>query len=234
MGQLVIIFLVFLSSCAGVLSRRSVIHDTRYISDYFVPGEDFEVIPGDKGFYKDSPINNLRKNQLAGKSMEQRSEYNALVKELRDKENKLTSSEYRYYSSVRPHLETVSEKIYYLNLSAYDKQNYISAKKTGQLKLMPGYAATYRGSNKLADKKNRKISSSRPTFPINVADSSRENLNIGLGMTKEDIYRRWGRPNSIDIAGDPRYQNERWSFYRNGKVQQVFFYGGYVEGWKLD
>ena len=58
--------------------------------------------------------------------------------------------------------------------------------------------------------------------------------DISMGMSKDNIIGRWGQPSRVDIAGNPINQNERWSYYESGKVRQVFFEAGKVEGWSIE
>ena len=55
-----------------------------------------------------------------------------------------------------------------------------------------------------------------------------------LGMDKKEVVEVWGKPARVEIAGNPKNQNERWSFVEDGNVRQVYFEGGRVQGWALD
>ena len=52
-------------------------------------------------------------------------------------------------------------------------------------------------------------------------------------MSKTEVQRIWGSPSRVDVAGNPKMENERWSFYHNGRVKTVFFESGRVEGWEI-
>ena len=41
----------------------------------------------------------------------------------------------------------------------------------------------------------------------------------------------WGRPDRMDVAGDPKFQNERWAYQRDGVTNYIYFENGRVEGW---
>ena len=62
----------------------------------------------------------------------------------------------------------------------------------------------------------------------------KDNNELLLGMDKKTVMKKWGRPTRIDVAGNPTNENERWSFYYNGKVRQVYFEKGVVNGWVID
>ncbi len=78
--------------------------------------------------------------------------------------------------------------------------------------------------------------------PENISDEFQEvieNHDIALGMSKELVRKSWGDPESIDVAGNPVYQNERWNYkayvtdtsgYKK-ENRLVYFEGGYVVGW---
>lgn len=62
---------------------------------------------------------------------------------------------------------------------------------------------------------------------------------IALGMTKEMVKQSWGEPDNIEYAGNPIYQNEKWSYKTtspslNGYVHEnrvIFFESGRIAGW---
>jgi hypothetical protein len=53
-------------------------------------------------------------------------------------------------------------------------------------------------------------------------------------MQKSTVISSWGRPVKVEIAGDPRNENEKWSFSENGKMRHVYFESGVVQGWTVD
>ena len=55
--------------------------------------------------------------------------------------------------------------------------------------------------------------------------------DVTLGMRKDDVMRNWGRPDRMDVAGDPRLENERWAYRREGYTSYIYFESGRVEGW---
>lgn len=66
-----------------------------------------------------------------------------------------------------------------------------------------------------------------------------EEKDISLGMTQELVRRSWGKPDAIEVAGNPLYRNERWIYqgYQASsegyelQSRRVYFEGGRVVGW---
>ena len=50
-------------------------------------------------------------------------------------------------------------------------------------------------------------------------------------MSKQEVMSRWGRPDYVEVAGNPRLENEKWTFLINGKQGHVYFENGQVQGW---
>jgi hypothetical protein len=84
----------------------------------------------------------------------------------------------------------------------------------------------------------RKISgSATPHSPQ--AQAIIDQNDIAIGMTKQAVRDSWGEPESVDVAGNPLYGNERWLYkeqttstdgYRTEK-RLVYFEAGRVAGW---
>ncbi len=64
--------------------------------------------------------------------------------------------------------------------------------------------------------------------------------DVAVGMTKQAVRDSWGPPDSVEVAGNPMYGNEKWMYteqtastegYRNEK-RAIVFEGGRVVGWE--
>ena len=55
-----------------------------------------------------------------------------------------------------------------------------------------------------------------------------------VGMAKSSVMETWGRPHKVDVAGGRRGESERWTFYRRGHLNYVYFNKKGVEGWVLE
>ena len=117
------------------------------------------------------------------------------------------------YNEVQTQFEGPSEKIYYLSLSPSERREYLDVKR---IDYGPRSYGSYRSPS-------RGLASLAPIY--------RETLQ--LGMTKDQVVSTWGRPARVEVAGNPRNENERWAFYDNGRVKYVYFEGGAVQGWNV-
>ena len=54
-----------------------------------------------------------------------------------------------------------------------------------------------------------------------------------VGMTKGAVRRSWGPPIRVEFAGNPRQENEKWTFYHGKSRKNVFFESGIVQGWEF-
>jgi hypothetical protein len=204
--------LVISSSCSQLLTNRSFIDEMEHETDSFwVAGRDFDTTSGDSGKQYRTREEVMQRTPLDGATREEVERKRSVQGELNKKLNALTDEQYTQYQSVREYLENDSEKIYYLNLSQYEREAYVQSKMF----------SVYR------DNIRRPASHS---FGYKTARSPR----VAVGMRKSDVMRSWGRPAQVDVAGDPKYENERWSFYDNGQMKQVYFENGKVSGWVLE
>lgn len=55
---------------------------------------------------------------------------------------------------------------------------------------------------------------------------------INLGMSKNEVVSAFGRPQRVEIAGNPSYENERWLYAGHGNQQYIYFESGKVGGWE--
>jgi hypothetical protein len=59
-----------------------------------------------------------------------------------------------------------------------------------------------------------------------------QSSQVGMGMTKDQVLGSYGKPQRIEIAGNPSYENERWQYVINGASKYIYFEAGRVEGWE--
>lgn len=144
----------------------------------------------------------------------------SIKRELQAKEMAMSPQEYQEYSQYGEHFKTPSEKIYFLNLTPSERDEYLESRRIAPIVSSKGRVpASIPSDSDIA-------SYYRPT--------QRNLPELYIGMQKRDVLEKWGRPSRIDVAGDPRYENERWAFYENGKIKNVYFESGKVQGWELD
>lgn len=178
---------------------------------FFVAGKDFPMVPGDSGkAYRDrSEI----KKRTPSSDFEKANTRNksSIKNELVSKEDKLSADEYRQYKEHEEYFQNESEKIYYLSLPLADRLHYLTSKR----RVIMGTSA----------KGNR----------IDYYDTKNDfNRAVYVGMDKNSVIRTWGRPERVEVAGDPRHENERWTFYDAGRVQFIYFESGRVQGWSIE
>jgi hypothetical protein len=197
------------TGCSMLLSERRFIQEMDHDTDgFFVAGKDFHVTSGDDGFSGRSLSQIYERTPASSRDKQQFQHDVGLEKELYDLEKNekgMTGALYEQYGNF---INTTSEKIYFLKLKSYEeREQYLYS---------------------LGLIKNTYIAHPQE---IKTAVNSRE---IILGMSKSDVMSAWGRPSRVDVAGNPRQENERWSFYKNGQLKQVYFESGRVEGWDIE
>lgn len=134
-------------------------------------------------------------------------------------------------SELENRLETNAERDQYYNYQTYfksekDRMNFLSLTT---MKERDDYMKSRVFNSKPAEIKEEYI-------------SLIENRDIAVGMTKNEIKESWGEPHQVSHAGDPIYENERWSYDRrlktaNGyedETRHVIFEAGRVAGWKTN
>ena len=235
MTKLLILSLVMLfSSCAALWPERSFIDEMdNQVDDFFVAGKDFKTTPGDTGRAHRSSREISMRTPASAKDAEKNLFASSMKRELFSKEKKLTPSEYNFYADSMPLLETDTEKIYFLDLTPGERKEYINL-KNGE-----GMREEYsrRGRSISSHKKKRASRRRSPKYqnPYQFITSARSyDRDIFMGMGKGQVEKVWGRPSRIDVAGDPKYQNERWTFHKNGRAKYVYFERGEVNGWVQD
>ena len=201
-----------LTGCAGMLANRSFIDEMdRDTDSFWVAGEDFNVTAGDNGRAYRTREEIRDRTPQDGLTQEEIQHNALLAKELSRKINAMSDDEYTQYVGIRDKLETDSEKAYYLNLAKYEREEYLRTK----------FFTAYQNNNR--SPASHDFGFKRP-----------KTTTVGVGMNKSDIMKIWGRPMQVDVAGDPRYENERWSFYDGSQVKQIYFENGVVSGWILE
>ena len=124
-------------------------------------------------------------------------------------------SEREQYYKAKPYLRGDAERIRFLDLgSTTERDRYLNA---------------------------RGISGDHVTHPPAVQTLIEEN-DIAIGMTRQAVRESWGPADSIDVAGNPMYGNEKWHY--SGQVtssegymterRTIVFESGLVVGWETN
>lgn len=200
-----------LTSCAELFHNRTFIDEMDRDTDgLIVAGRDFQTVPGDTGRAYRSHQEILKRTPMSERYKRKLTEEESLKYELAKKEDRLSPAEYRDYVEFKELMPSLSEKIYYLSLTPQERLRFISEKR----QLLGGVSSSMGWEY--------------------MKEQSVNDGHLYLGMDKESVINSWGRPEKIDIAGDAEYENERWSFYEDGKIKKVYFERGQVQGWTLE
>lgn len=202
-----------LQGCAALLEERSYINEMDRDSDgFFVAGRDFPVMNGDSGeaFRSREEIKKRTPASKRSKALddEKLSLENELRKKLADQDEEVLKN----YNRDSQYLESDSERLYYLSMNGEERTNYINTKIQDM-------------SDEEAFKQNSREFMKRRSV---------RSQEIAEGMTKDDVINLWGKPTKIEVAGHPKFENERWSFAEGGQVKRIYFEAGKVQGWSLD
>ncbi len=190
-----------LISCGLIPSRDHWNQMEEQHEPMFRPRENFKVVSGDTGDTMDSIDDYMHRVPAADYSLKARAQKMSLSEELRDLEDRQSEADYNLYLENEAILGSVSEKIYFLKMNSSIERQKYLENKG------------YRSRTRLTK----------------VDDIPFESLNPG--MSKAEILKRFGRPMSKDIAGNPENENERWSYHNGDEVRYIYFEQGRVDGW---
>lgn len=124
-----------------------------------------------------------------------------------------SSLEKEQYYTNKPYMRNDWERLQFLRLGTYDeRQQWLSA---------------------------RGIDGRSTTHPAPIQALIDIN-DITVGMTKQAVRDSWGEPESIEVAGNPIYGNERWYYTEQVSSEEgyqterrlIYFESGRVIGWK--
>lgn len=198
------------SSCSLMIPDRSYMEEMNRESDpFFMAGRDFPVVSGDSGNTYRSREEVKKRTPASEAEHVKEVERASIRRELEEKEADIPESELAQYARDKRYLPGDSDKIYYLGLSGLERENYIKIRKQD----------LQRSTGKDQD----------------LAEShSVHSSELFLGMDKNQVMEVWGRPVKVEIAGNPKNQNERWAYVEDGNTKFIYFESGKVQGWALD
>jgi len=176
-------------------------------SPYYRPAVDFPVLAGDTGSMGRSledygPGTPLSKDAAYAKRRE-----TSLEGELLRLEEAQSQEDLEFYQTQKRYLSTTSEKIYFLKLPHFEREDYLRSR---------GFA-----------EKAPETASRQPASYFGVRSAQ-----LGLGMNKQEVVDSLGRPYKVEIAGNPSFENERWAYKMNGATKYIYFESGTVQGWE--
>lgn len=222
---LVWILVLITSTSCGLFEHRdfeSEMNFDQFNGPMFEPGRDFDTVSGDTGrsYYSDPQVIK-RRIPATEYERESNSYQQSLQRELYYLENSLSDAEYSDYLKVRESFSNNSERIYYLGLSPANRVDYLAAKG---LNLGQSYSSS--------TPSRRPAAVARPAMPSYESSFyEASDKGITLGMSKEEVANILGTPERLEVAGNPAYENERWTYTRHGVIRQIYFENGSVGGW---
>ncbi|EQC46288.1 lipoprotein [Bacteriovorax sp. DB6_IX] len=203
------IFGLFLTSCGPISISRSFVDEMDDQGDeYLVAGKNFDVLPGDSGAHPYQKEDMMSRTPDRHEDYPEWSERQRIRKELTQKLSALSEEQQIWFRRNEHLFANDSQKLYFLGLSQSERDDY------------------------LVSIHSKKISSTTKRAPASkFRYSPRASREVFMGMPKDQVVNLWGQPHRVDVAGDPRYENERWTFYENGQRKYIYFAKGRVEGW---
>lgn len=195
-------------SCADLGIHRSYMDQmSAEESAFYTPNDDFPIAAGDSGrsWYTDEEL--LERVPRSEEELAELRQQQHIREELASLEASLDEDEAKLYRKYKSKLSTPSERIFFLKLPYEDQRTYLAAR---------GLYETERS-------------------PASVTPSDYFGLRqeaVALGMTKDQVMNNFGRPSRVEVAGNPRFENERWLYVGNGASKYIYFEGGIVQGWE--
>lgn len=205
-----LILLQALVGCGPIMFDRSFLGEMNEGQEepLFSPGNTFQTVSGDTGQIGMTEEQRAKRTPEYDEMNPEYRERVRIQKELHKKLSKLSPEQQVWFDRHRDLFESDSQKVYFLSLSESEREEYLYS--------------LY--SNKRQVNNSRKPASYFKYSP-------RDSRIIARGMLKEDVVTKWGNPHRVDIAGDPRLENERWTFFEAGERRVVYFERGRVDGW---
>ncbi len=206
---IILSFLLILPmSCTQFQTGRTYLTEMEHDdSRFFNPSEDFPIMAGDSGRTWNTEEEQRARTPASKEEYSQDRIARLLRQELRELEGIQSERSLKFYDEHKHQLRTVSEKIYFLKLPPYERRDYLI------------------GRGFIAEPKGQLATANERMFAI-------EKQDIMMGMTKDDVLGSWGKPLQVEVAGNPRNENERWLYRMNGASKYIYFESGEVQGWE--
>lgn len=202
--------LLFLSACAELPGGRTFLSEMDHDdSSFYRPDEDFPVVAGDAPM-KGMSMDEYRKTRMP-RSEEDKSvdrETQVLRAELKALEGAQSEDELEFYQQHKKKFANTSERIYFLKLPRGERRGYLEER---------GFVDSPRRA---------------PASVASASVFSNRRLEVGIGMTKNDVMASLGKPERIEFAGNPSNENERWMYQYKGSSKYIYFESGTVQGWE--
>lgn len=202
------LLIIFSVGCADLNIGRSYLSEMEHDdSHYFNPREDFPVVAGDSGRDWMSDSERRERTPASEHDIAEDQTTRVLKNELRQLESLQTEENLEFYNTHKKALGSTSSRIYFLKLPASERKEYLMTR---------GIIGEPRS---MASTVHERMSAIR-------------HKDILLGMSKQDVLTSWGKPERVDVAGNPRNENERWLYRMAQGPKYIYFESGEVQGWE--
>lgn len=202
------LLLILPFGCSQFHTGRSFLSEMEHDDTrFFEPRNDFTVVAGDSGRDWSTDKEMRARTPASEHDLNEDRTSRYLKSELRSLEQGQSEEQLEFYDKHKHQLGTVSEKIYFLKLPPRDRREYLMTR---------GF---------IEEPKTEMFSNQQRSIAMKKQD-------ILLGMTKIDVMESWGKPLRVEVAGNPRNENERWLYKMNGASKYIYFEAGQVQGWE--
>lgn len=125
----------------------------------------------------------------------------------------------RSRKSLRNELRDLEGNLSEEQVEDYEKvsRNLSISEKIYLLKLSPGDRKEYLISRGLYSETRSPASKNKSTL---------------FGMNKNEVFETFGKPDRVEVAGNPSQENERWLYHSNGASKYIYFESGRVHSWE--
>ncbi len=207
----ILLMLLIVKGCAQLSGRSFLTEMEQDDSRFYEPRDDFPIVTGDTGRFWNSEKEQRARTPASMQDIAEDKARYSLRAELRELEDRQGESGRNLYARYEQKFRSISEKIYFLNIPAHERMEYLESR---------GFVnrSQLEGSEKKSAMSGRK---------------PRTKQGEGLfGMSKDDVLVSWGNPLRVEIAGNPTYENERWVYNLDGATKYIYFESGRVQGWE--
>lgn len=207
--RLIFLFISLLSftSCAHFPAGQAYLSAMeRDDTSFFSPKIDFPVVAGDSGEDWIAEKENKGRRPSSLEDIREDRSSRALKSELKHLEGMQSDDSLEFYNTHKKALASTSQRIYFLSLPPEERKDYLF-------------------SRGILSEPKREVAAFEKVFSLRKND-------VLIGMSKIDVLESMGKPMRVEIAGNPRNENERWLYRLNGASKYIYFESGEVQGWE--
>lgn len=206
-GLTLLLILILPLGCTHLSTGRTYLAEMEHDdSTFFRPSQDFPIVAGDSGRYWLTEEERRQRTPASEMEKEESLMSKTLRTELGELERMQPDEDLILYQEHEHKFVTVSEKIYFLKLPFHEREEYLMNR---------GFIEVPHRSETQGFERQEIVKN-----------------DVTLGMSKQDVLVSMGKPLKVEIAGNPRQENERWLYQYNGASKYIYFESGEVQGWE--